>query len=144
MGGAAGAAGLTAGHARRLGVAGAVALLFGLMRLLPPPEGLSGAAWAVAAVAVSMAILWLSEALPLAMTSVLPFLLLPLMGVMAPAEVAQLYWSRPRSRPMACTSGWRWRSCGGRRHRPAGCWPPSWSRLRSCRCWSPTRRRRSS
>jgi sodium-dependent dicarboxylate transporter 2/3/5 len=93
MGGAAGAAGLTAGHARRLGVAGAVALLFGLMRLLPPPEGLSGAAWAVAAVAVSMAILWLSEALPLAMTSVLPFLLLPLMGVMAPAEVAQLYWS---------------------------------------------------
>ncbi len=93
MGGAAGAAGLTADHARRLAVAGAVALLFGLMRLLPPPEGLSGAAWAVAAVAVSMAILWLSEALPLAMTSALPFLLLPLTGVMAPAEVAALYWS---------------------------------------------------
>jgi sodium-dependent dicarboxylate transporter 2/3/5 len=79
--------------ARRLGIAGVVALLFGLMRMLPAPEGLSPEAWAVAAVAVSMAILWLTEALPLAITSVLPFLLLPLLGVMTPAEVAGLYWS---------------------------------------------------
>lgn len=64
-----------------------------MMRLIPPPDGLSAAAWAVAAVALSMAILWLTEALPLAMTSVLPFLLLPVMGVATPAEVAGLYWS---------------------------------------------------
>jgi sodium-dependent dicarboxylate transporter 2/3/5 len=84
---------LTGIEARRLGIAGAVALLFALMRLMPAPAGLSDAAWAVAAVAAAMAALWLTEALPLAMTSVLPFLLLPPMGVMTPAEVAGLYWS---------------------------------------------------
>ena len=78
---------------RRLWTVGAVALLFGGMRAMPVPDGLSAEAWAVAAVAVAMAILWLTEALPLAMTSVLPFLLLPLLGVMAPAQVAGLYWS---------------------------------------------------
>jgi sodium-dependent dicarboxylate transporter 2/3/5 len=74
-------------------VAAGAALLFGLMRVLPAPEGLSADAWAVAAVALVMAVLWLTEAIPLAMTSVLPFLLLPLMGVMGPEEVAGLYWS---------------------------------------------------
>jgi solute carrier family 13 (sodium-dependent dicarboxylate transporter), member 2/3/5 len=78
---------------RRLGIAGFALLLFAVMRLLPSPVGLSEAGWAVAAVAAVMAVLWLSEALPLAMTSVLPFLLLPGMGVMKPAEVAGLYWS---------------------------------------------------
>lgn len=78
---------------RRLWSVGAVTLLFGGMRAMPVPDGLSAEAWAVAAVAVAMAILWLTEALPLAMTSVLPFLLLPLLGVMAPAQVAGLYWS---------------------------------------------------
>lgn len=80
-------------HAARLGVAGSAALLFVLMRLAAAPAGMPAEAWAVAAVAVVMAILWLSETLPLALTSVLPFLLLPLMGVMTPAQVAGLYWS---------------------------------------------------
>lgn len=84
---------MTGDAGRRLGIAGAVALLFALMRMVPPPAGLPANGWAVAAVALAMAILWLSEALPLAMTSVLPFLLLPLMGVMTPAEVSGLYWS---------------------------------------------------
>lgn len=84
---------MTGAAVRRLGIAGVVALLFAVMRLMPAPEGMSASAWAVAAVAVVMAVLWLSEALPLAMTSVLPFLLLPLLGVMTPAEVAGLYWS---------------------------------------------------
>jgi sodium-dependent dicarboxylate transporter 2/3/5 len=76
-----------------LGIVGGVALLFGIMRLVPAPEGLSDGAWAVAAVAAAMAVLWLTEPLPLAMTAVLPFLLLPGLGVMGPAEVAGLYWS---------------------------------------------------
>lgn len=80
------------GFSRRQ-IAGGVALLFGIMRLAPAPAGLPDSGWAVAAVAVAMAILWLTEALPLAMTSVLPFLLLPGLGVMGPAEVAGLYWS---------------------------------------------------
>jgi sodium-dependent dicarboxylate transporter 2/3/5 len=80
-------------HARAIGTVAATLLLFALMRLLPPPAGLPDAGWAVAAVGVAMAILWLSEALPLAMTATLPFLLLPIMGVMPAADVAGLYWS---------------------------------------------------
>jgi sodium-dependent dicarboxylate transporter 2/3/5 len=68
-------------------------LLFIALRLLPAPAGLPEDAWAVAAVALLMALWWVTEALPLSMTAVLPFLLLPLMGVMPAAEVAQLYWS---------------------------------------------------
>lgn len=80
------------GGSARLVLAGAL-LLFALMRLSPAPAGLPEAGWAVAAVGALMAILWLTEALPLAMTATLPFLLLPLLGVMAPGEVAALYWS---------------------------------------------------
>lgn len=86
-------AGSAAGVDRRLWVVGGVGLLFALFRLTPAPEGLSEGGWAVAAVAAAMAMLWLTEAIPLAMTSVLPFLLLPGLGVMAPADVAGLYWS---------------------------------------------------
>jgi sodium-dependent dicarboxylate transporter 2/3/5 len=81
------------GMTRAMAVLAGTVLLFGLLRLTPVPPGLSPEAWAVAAVAAAMALLWLTEAIPLAMTSVLPFLLLPAMGVMPPAEVAGLYWS---------------------------------------------------
>lgn len=67
--------------------------LFVLMRLLPAPGGLSGAGWAVAALAVLMAVLWVSEAIPLAATATLPFLLVPLMGAGKAGEVAAAYWS---------------------------------------------------
>lgn len=70
-----------------------VAAIFLIVRLMPAPEGLAEQGWAVAALAAAMAVLWLSEALPLAMTSVLPFLMLPMMGVMTPTEVARLYCS---------------------------------------------------
>lgn len=68
-------------------------LLFLAMRLAPPPAGLDSAGWGVAAVAAVMALLWLTEALPLPVTAMLPFLLLPVMGVMKAGEVAGLYWS---------------------------------------------------
>lgn len=68
-------------------------LLFGALRLLPAPAGLSADGWAVAAVALLMALWWVTEALPLSMTAVLPFLLLPAMGVMPAGDVAGLYWS---------------------------------------------------
>jgi sodium-dependent dicarboxylate transporter 2/3/5 len=80
-------------HRVRLSVLALALALFGLMRMLPAPAGLSADGWAVAALAAVMAMLWLSGALPLALTSVLPFILLPLMGVMKPAGVAGLYWS---------------------------------------------------
>ncbi len=80
-------------HTRRLVVVLVAALLFGFMRILPPPEGLSDTGWAVAALALVMAILWLTEALPLPLAATLPFLILPIAGVMPAAGVAGLYWS---------------------------------------------------
>ncbi|MFQ3665398.1 MAG: DASS family sodium-coupled anion symporter [Sphingomonadaceae bacterium] len=66
---------------------------FLLLRLLPVPEGLSAAGWAVAAVGSAMAILWFTEAIPISVTAALPFLLLPAMGVGTPADIAASYWS---------------------------------------------------
>lgn len=59
-----------------LGPAACVALLF-----LPVPEGLSPLGWRTAAVAVWMAVWWATEAVPLAVTALLPLALLPLFGI---------------------------------------------------------------
>jgi sodium-dependent dicarboxylate transporter 2/3/5 len=67
--------------------------LYVALRLLPPPGALTEPAWAVAALLLLMAFLWVSEAIPIYATALLPFLLLPLAGVMGPAEVAAEYWS---------------------------------------------------
>lgn len=67
--------------------------LFALARLAPPPAGLPPEGWAVAAVGALMALFWLTEAIPLALTATLPFLLLPLMGIMDAGDIAGLYWS---------------------------------------------------
>lgn len=72
-------------------IAGALAFL--ALLALPAPAGLPREGWIVAALGVLMAIWWISEALPLAMTAALPFILLPVLGVMPAAEVAGLYWS---------------------------------------------------
>ena len=65
--------------------------LFVVMLLLPPPETLSTEAWRVAAVGVLMAIFWVSEALPLPVTAMLPLPLFPLLGVAAIKEAAAPY-----------------------------------------------------
>ncbi|WP_448582168.1 SLC13 family permease [Thermaurantiacus sp.] len=69
------------------------ALAFLLMQLAPAPAGLGADAWLVAALAVAMAILWVTEAIPIAATATLPFLLLPTLGNWDPAAVAANYWS---------------------------------------------------
>lgn len=74
------------------GVAVAVAI-FVLLRLLPAPSGLSAEGWLVAAVAAAMAILWVTEAIPIAATATLPFVLLPVFGTASPAAVAASYAS---------------------------------------------------
>lgn len=66
---------------------------FVAMRLLPVPPGLAGEGWLVAALALAMAILWVTEALPIAVTAALPFIVLPLAGAGSPAEVAATYAS---------------------------------------------------
>ena len=56
-------------------------VLFTLMILLPAPEGMPKAAWSVAAVTVLLACWWSTEALPVPITSLLPIILFPTLGV---------------------------------------------------------------
>lgn len=57
------------------------------------PPGMTGEMRAVAALAAVMAALWVSEAVPLAATALLPLVALPALGIAAPAEVAAAYAS---------------------------------------------------
>jgi sodium-dependent dicarboxylate transporter 2/3/5 len=57
----------------------------------PPPAGVSGPAWRVAAVTILMATWWVTEALPLAATALLPLALFPLLGVSSIDAAAEPY-----------------------------------------------------
>jgi sodium-dependent dicarboxylate transporter 2/3/5 len=52
-----------------------------IMLLLGRPEQLSNAAWATASIGVLMAIWWATEAVPIAVTALLPVVLFPLFGI---------------------------------------------------------------
>lgn len=56
-------------------------LLFITILFLPAPEGMSDTAWKVAAVTVLLAFLWSTEALPVPVTSLLPIVFFPMLGV---------------------------------------------------------------
>jgi len=62
-----------------------------LVLLLPEPAGMPDGAQAVAAVACLMATWWLTEAVPIAATALLPMVLFPLLGVASSASVAPAY-----------------------------------------------------
>lgn len=65
---------------RRLGLAlGAVVGVGGLF--LPTPEGLDPVAWRTAAIGLLMAAWWMTEALPIAATALVPIVLFPLLGI---------------------------------------------------------------
>ena len=49
--------------------------------LLPAPEGMSDAAWVTAGVGLLMACWWATEAIPVPMTSLLPIVLFPMLGL---------------------------------------------------------------
>ena len=53
------------------------AALFLVLLLVPPPAGLSPAAWSVAALTALMVVWWITEALPVAATALLPKLAEP-------------------------------------------------------------------
>ncbi len=65
--------------------------LAGLMLLLGAPEGLSFAAWATGALMIWMAIWWATEPIPIPVTSLLPLVILPLVGAATPKTVGAGY-----------------------------------------------------
>lgn len=54
---------------------------FLILLALPPPEGMTVVAWRTAAMALLMAVLWITEAVPIPVTALLPIILLPLMRI---------------------------------------------------------------
>lgn len=64
-------------------------IVFALMLILPAPEALTSQAWGVAAVGILMAIWWVSEAIPIPATALLPIILFPILQVGSIAEATQ-------------------------------------------------------
>jgi sodium-dependent dicarboxylate transporter 2/3/5 len=65
--------------------------LFLVILLLPLPAGMAPAGLRVAAVTVLMAVWWVSEAIPIPATALLPVLLFPLLGVLSGSDVTRAY-----------------------------------------------------
>ena len=65
--------------------------LFVLILLAPPPAGMSNAALKVAAVAVLMTIWWITEAIPIPATALLPLALFPALGVLSARDASAPY-----------------------------------------------------
>jgi sodium-dependent dicarboxylate transporter 2/3/5 len=63
------------------------------MLLLPAPAGMPIEAWRTTAVVVLMATWWMTQALPLTATALIPFLAFPLFGIMDANETAAAYYS---------------------------------------------------
>ena len=77
---------------RRIGlVAGALA--FALTLIVPAPSGMPDAAWPVAGLVVLMACWWMTQAIPLTATALLPFIILPLTGISDARTTASSYYS---------------------------------------------------
>ncbi len=66
-------------------------LLFVCVYLAPTPEGLSLDAKKAAAVAFLMAVWWMTECLPIAVTALVPLALYPLLSIMSASETATRY-----------------------------------------------------
>jgi solute carrier family 13 (sodium-dependent dicarboxylate transporter), member 2/3/5 len=66
-------------------------LLFGIMLLLPSPAGMQLDAWRTAAVGTLIAIWWVTEAIPIPATALLPLALFPLLGIGSLEDVAGPY-----------------------------------------------------
>jgi solute carrier family 13 (sodium-dependent dicarboxylate transporter), member 2/3/5 len=78
--------------AKRMGfLIGALALLASIF--LPAPDGMNREAFIVAGLVVLMAAWWMTEALPLTATALMPFIVLPFAGVMNARDTASAYYS---------------------------------------------------
>ena len=64
------------------------------MLAAPAPEGLSPQGWAVASAGILMAVWWMTEAVPPAVTALLPLVLFPLLGIQA-FEASAISYAHP-------------------------------------------------
>ncbi|KUO55760.1 MAG: C4-dicarboxylate ABC transporter, partial [Sphingomonadales bacterium BRH_c42] len=78
--------------AKRIGL-GIGALVLSVGALAPAPAGMPDAAWLVAGLVVLMAAWWMTEAVPLTATALMPFVVLPLAGVSTAAKTASSYYA---------------------------------------------------
>lgn len=60
---------------------------------IAPPAGMSGGAWMTAGLTLWMAIWWMTQIVPLTVTALLPFIILPFSGIMSAKAVAGQYYS---------------------------------------------------
>tara|TARA_R110000868_G_scaffold259361_5_gene517257 strand:- start:6610 stop:8079 length:1470 start_codon:yes stop_codon:yes gene_type:complete len=67
-------------YSKRTGFLGGLAVFFVLL-FIPAPEGLSEEAWKTAAVTILMGIWWITEAIPISATALVPIVLFPILGV---------------------------------------------------------------
>ena len=65
--------------------------VFIILLLTPAPEAFTPEGWQMVAVMALMLILWISEAIPLAATALMPIVLLPLMGILPMRPTAAAY-----------------------------------------------------
>ena len=77
---------------QKIGFWGGLLLALGL-QLLPVPEGLSREGWLVVSLAVLMFSWWVTEAIPLPATSLLPLVFLPIAGIATIGQAATPYSS---------------------------------------------------
>jgi sodium-dependent dicarboxylate transporter 2/3/5 len=78
--------------ARQIGLFAGPAI-FAFTALASAPAGLSAQGWLVAGLVIWMAAWWMTEAVPLTATALLPFIWLPLGGVMTANETASAYYA---------------------------------------------------
>lgn len=66
---------------------------FALTLVLSPPDAMPAIAWNTAGLVWWMAVWWMTEAIPLSATALLPFIVLPLLGVADANKTASAYYS---------------------------------------------------
>ena len=66
-------------------------VLFSFIQIISPPKELSSQAWLVLSLLIIMAFWWLTEAIPLSITALLPLVIIPIFSDIGISEVAKPY-----------------------------------------------------
>ena len=66
-------------------------LVFVVILCVPHPAGMTPSGWRLLAVTLAMACLWITQAIPIAATSLIPLVAYPLLGIQAAKDVSKAY-----------------------------------------------------